>query len=260
MSTMNLVLHVWRQKGPNAKGEFVRYEAKGISEHMSFLELLDVVNEGLIAKGEDPIAFDHDCREGICGMCGLMINGQAHGPQGATTTCQLHMRKFKNGDEITVEPWRADSFPVLRDLVVDRSAFDRIIQAGGFISARAGSPRDANDILVPKPDADRAMDAAQCIGCGACVAACPNASASLFTAAKIGHLSLMPQGQPERMERARKMVSQMDAEGFGHCTNHGECEKACPKVISIEFIARMNRDFYKSMITKREETSATGDG
>jgi succinate dehydrogenase / fumarate reductase iron-sulfur subunit len=260
MSTMNLVLHVWRQKSANHEGKFVRYEAKNITEHMSFLELLDVVNEDLIAKGEDPIAFDHDCREGICGTCSLMINGRAHGPQAATTTCQLHMRKFKNGDEITVEPWRANAFPVVRDLVVNRSAFDRIIQAGGYISARAGSPRDANEILIPKPEADRAMDAAQCIGCGACVAACPNASASLFTAAKIGHLGLMPQGQPERLERARKMVSQMDAEGFGHCTNHGECEKACPKSISLEFIARMNRDFYKATATHREEKGGTGDG
>jgi succinate dehydrogenase / fumarate reductase iron-sulfur subunit len=260
MSTMKLVLHVWRQKGPQDKGGFVRYEAKDISEHMSFLELLDVVNEGLIAKGDDPIAFDHDCREGICGACSLMINGQAHGPQAATTTCQLHMRKFKSGDEITIEPWRADAFPVIRDLIVDRSAFDRIIQAGGFITARAGSPRDANEILVPKTDADRAMDAAQCIGCGACVAACPNASASLFTAAKIGHLGLMPQGQPERLQRAKKMVSQMDAEGFGHCTNHGECERACPKQISIEFIARMNRDFYKATISLRDEKSGGGDG
>jgi len=248
---LNLVLHVWRQKNKSDRGGFERYEAKDISDHMSFLEMLDVVNEGLIKKGEDPIAFDHDCREGICGACGVVINGEPHGPQKATTTCQLHMRQFQDGDEITVEPWRAGSFPVVRDLVVDRGAFDRIIQAGGYVSVRAGAARDANEILVPKGDSDLAMDAAQCIGCGACVAACPNASASLFVAAKIGHLGLLPQGQPERMERARNMVAQMDAEGFGHCSNHFECEAACPKEISVEFIARMNRDFMKSMAASR---------
>ncbi|HTJ80109.1 MAG TPA: succinate dehydrogenase/fumarate reductase iron-sulfur subunit [Polyangiaceae bacterium] len=248
---LNLVLHVWRQKNKADTGRFERYEAKDISDHMSFLEMLDVVNEGLIKKGEDPIAFDHDCREGICGMCGVVVNGEPHGPQKATTTCQLHMRQFQDGDEITVEPWRAGAFPVLRDLIVDRGAFDRIIQAGGYVSVRTGSARDANEILVPKQDSDLAMDAAQCIGCGACVAACPNASASLFVAAKVAHLGLLPQGQPERMERARNMVAQMDAEGFGHCTNHFECEAACPKEISVEFIARMNRDFLKSMAVSR---------
>ena len=251
--TMNLTLQVWRQKDRKDAGRFETYQAKNITEHMSFLEMLDVVNEDLLAKGEEPIAFDHDCREGICGMCGVVINGRPHGPQDATTTCQLHMRKFADGDEIVIEPWRADAFPVLRDLVVDRSAFDRIIQAGGYITARAGSCRDANETLIPKVDADLAMDAAQCIGCGACVAACPNASASLFVAAKAGHLGLLPQGQPERMERARTMVAQMDAEGFGHCTNHLECEAACPKQISVEFIARLNRDFLKSMATSRTE-------
>lgn len=253
MANMNLVLNVWRQKSANAPGQFVRYEAKGISDHMSFLEMLDVVNEQLIERGEDPIAFDHDCREGICGACSLMINGQAHGPRQQTTTCQLHMRSFKDGDELTIEPWRAAAFPVLRDLIVDRSSFDRIIQAGGYISVRTGAPRDANEILVPKTDADESMDAAACIGCGACVAACPNASASLFTAAKLGHLGLLPQGQPERMARTRNMVSQMDREGFGHCTNHGECEHACPKGISVAFIARMNRDYLKAMATQAVE-------
>jgi succinate dehydrogenase / fumarate reductase iron-sulfur subunit len=254
--TLNLVLNVWRQKNRGDAGRFERYEAKGITEHMSFLEMLDVVNEGLIAKGEEPIAFDHDCREGICGMCGVVVNGEPHGPQKATTTCQLHMRQFSDGEEITIEPWRADSFPVVRDLVVDRGALDRIIQAGGYISARAGSPRDANEILVPKGDSDLAMDAAQCIGCGACVAACPNASASLFVAAKVAHLGLLPQGQPERLDRVRNMVAQMDAEGFGHCTNHLECEAACPKGISVEFIARMNRDFLRSMAVSRTELPA----
>ncbi len=256
MATMNLVLNVWRQKNRNDAGHFERYEAKNITEHMSFLEMLDVVNEQLLEKGEDPIAFDHDCREGICGMCGMVIDGVPHGAQKATTTCQLHMRSFKDGDEITIEPWRADAFPVLRDLVVDRGAFDRIIQAGGYVSVRTGSARDANETLIPKEAADLAMDAAQCIGCGACVAACPNASASLFVAAKVGHLALLPQGQPERLERVRKMVAQMDAEGFGHCTNHLECEAACPKEISVEFIARMNRDFLKSMAVSRTELGA----
>jgi len=245
---MNLTLNVWRQKSRGSSGDFVTYQAKGISEHMSFLELLDVVNEELIGKGDDPIAFDHDCREGICGSCSLVIDGYPHGPQGGTTTCQLHMRQFHDGDTITIEPFRANAFPVLKDLIVDRSAFDRIIQAGGFITARTGSARDANEQLIPKEAADKAMDAAQCIGCGACVAACPNASASLFTAAKISHLALLPQGQPERMDRARKMVSQMDAEGFGHCSNHYECEGACPKEISVQNIARMNREFLKAQL------------
>ncbi len=252
MKTLNLTLNVWRQAGRSDAGHFERYEAKDISEHMSFLEMLDVVNEGLIAKGEEPIQFDHDCREGICGACGVVINGQPHGEQKATTTCQLHMRTFKDGDDITVEPWRANAFPVIRDLVVDRSAFDRIIQAGGYVSARTGSPRDANEILISKEAADIAMDAAQCIGCGACVAACPNASASLFVAAKVGHLAMLPQGQPEREARVRNMVAQMDAEGFGHCTNHYECEAACPKQISVEFIARMNREFLLAMMKARE--------
>ncbi len=249
MSNMNLVLHVWRQAGPTDDGHFETYGAKNISEHMSFLEMLDAVNEELIEQGRDPIAFDHDCREGICGMCSMVINGIAHGPLGATTTCQLHMRHFKDGDQVVIEPWRVSAFPVIRDLIVDRTAYDRIIQAGGFITARPGSPVDANAILVSKDDADTAMDAAQCIGCGACAAACPNASASLFTAAKVSHLALMPQGHPERKERARAMVAQMDAEGFGHCTNHGECEAVCPKGISVSFIAKMNRELLTAVLT-----------
>lgn len=251
MSTMNLVLHVWRQKNGKASGQFVRYEAKNVSEHSSFLEMLDQVNEDLIEKGEEPIAFDHDCREGICGTCGMVINGAAHGPQKATTTCQLHMRQFKDGDELWIEPWRAKAFPVVRDLVVDRGSFDRIIQAGGFISARAGSPPDANALPIAKSDADRAMDAAACIGCGACVAACPNASAMLFTAAKAGHLNLLPQGEPEKESRVRSMVAQMEAEGFGHCTNHYECMEACPKSIDVEFIAKLNRDYMKATANAR---------
>lgn len=247
--TMKLVLNVWRQAGPTQPGEFVRYEASDVSEHMSFLELLDVVNEGLILAGKDPIAFDHDCREGICGSCGVVIDGLPHGPAKGTTTCQLHMRQYRDGDEITVEPWRSQAFPVVRDLVVDRSALDRIVQAGGYVSVRTGSAPEANEVLVPKRDADLAMDAAACIGCGACVAACPNASASLFTAAKLAHLNLLPQGHPERVDRVRSMVSQMDAEGFGHCTNHYECEAACPKEISVSFIAKMNRDFLGAMLT-----------
>lgn len=253
---MNLVLNVWRQKGANAPGQFVRYEAKNVSDHMSFLEMLDVVNEELLAKGEDPIAFDHDCREGICGMCGVVIDGVPHGPNGGTTTCQLHMRSFKDGDELTIEPWRAGSFPVVRDLVVDRSAFDRIIQAGGYISVRTGAAPEANSLPIAKIDSDAAFDAATCIGCGACVAACPNASAALFTAAKISHLALLPQGEPERKDRVRKMVAQMDAEGFGHCTTHGECEAACPKGISIGFIAKMNRELLTAMATAPNEIKA----
>ncbi len=253
MATMNLVLHVWRQAGPREKGGFKRYDAKGINSHMSFLEMLDVVNEGLIEKAEDPIAFDHDCREGICGMCGVVINGVAHGPQAKTTACQLHMRNFRDGDEITIEPWRSRAFPVIKDLIVDRSAFDRIVAAGGYISVSTGSAQDANEVPIAKKESDLAMDAAACIGCGACVAACPNASASLFTAAKVSHLGLLPQGQPERYDRVRKMVAQMDAEGFGHCTNHFECEAVCPKGISVSFIARMNRDLMKAMIKSRDE-------
>jgi len=245
---VNLVLHVWRQPGAAAEGRFVRYDANDVSPDMSFLELLDVVNEGLIAKKEEPIAFDHDCREGICGACGMVINGRPHGPQRATTACQLHLRHFQDGDEIWVEPWRARAFPVIKDLAVDRGAFDRIIQAGGFITARTGSAPDANAIPVPKRDADLAMDAAACIGCGACVAACPNASAMLFVAAKVSHLGLLPQGQPERYDRVVKMVDRMDQEGFGACTNHGECMRACPKEISIDFIARLNRDYLKAAV------------
>jgi succinate dehydrogenase / fumarate reductase iron-sulfur subunit len=253
MSTMNLVLHVWRQKNKNAAGDFVRYEAKGVSEHSSFLEMLDQVNEDLSARGEEPIAFDHDCREGICGTCGMVINGVPHGPQKATTTCQLHMRQFKDGDEVWIEPWRASAFPVVRDLVVDRGAFDRIIQAGGYISVRTGQAQDANSLPIAKSDADRAMDAAACIGCGACVAACPNAAAMLFTAAKAAHLNLLPQGQPEKDRRVRSMVAQMEAEGFGHCTNHYECMDACPKSIDVEFIAKLNRDFMAASVTARED-------
>ncbi len=249
---MKLTLHVWRQENANAKGRFEKYTAKDVSPDMSFLEMLDVVNEDIIEDGGDPIAFDHDCREGICGMCSLVVNGEPHGPQRAATTCQLHMRKFKDGDEIWIEPFRARAFPILKDLAVDRTSFDRIIQAGGYISIRTGAAPDANEIPIPKQIADTAMDAAACIGCGACVAACPNASAMLFTAAKIRHLNMLPQGQAERDDRVRKMVAQMDAEGFGACTNHFECEAACPKEISADFIADMNRDFAKAMISARE--------
>ena len=255
MKTKNLKLHVWRQSGPSTNGAFETYEAKDVNEHMSFLEMMDTVNERLIEEGKEPIAFDHDCREGICGSCNMVINGEAHGPQRKTTACQLHMRKvFEEGsDELHIEPWRAAAFPIIKDLVVDRSAFDRIIQAGGYIAIRTGAARDANETPIGKMVADHAMDAAACIGCGACVAACPNASASLFTAAKLGHLSTLPQGQAEKEDRVRKMVSQMDAEGFGSCTNHGECEEACPKGISIDWIAKMNRDFVKAMVTARDE-------
>jgi succinate dehydrogenase / fumarate reductase iron-sulfur subunit len=257
---MNLTLHVWRQPDAKAPGKLEKYEARDISADMSFLEMLDVVNEGLIESGKSPIAFDHDCREGICGMCGVMINGVAHGPMQGTATCQLHMRSFQDGAEIYIEPWRSRAFPVIRDLVVNRSALDRIIASGGFVSAPTGSPQDANSIPIPKQDADDAMDAAACIGCGACVAACPNGSASLFTAAKISHLGLLPQGQPERDRRASRMVLQMDAEGFGHCTLYGECQDACPKQISIDTIARMNRDFVKSSFAEREEKVGGGTG
>ncbi|MFQ3660832.1 MAG: succinate dehydrogenase/fumarate reductase iron-sulfur subunit [Chloroflexaceae bacterium] len=239
---MKLTLKVWRQKNGKTPGEFKTYQAEHISPDMSFLEMLDVVNQDLIMKGEEPIAFDHDCREGICGMCSLMINGVAHGPKQAITTCQLHMRSFNDGDTITIEPWRALPFPIIKDLVVDRSSFDRIIQAGGFISVSTGSAPDANTIPVPKPDADKSMDAAACIGCGACVAACPNGSAMLFVAAKAAHLSFLPQGQAERYQRAVNMVMQQDLEGFGNCTNIGECSAVCPKEISMDTIARLNRD------------------
>jgi succinate dehydrogenase / fumarate reductase iron-sulfur subunit len=245
---MKLVLHVWRQSRPDAVGAFVRYEVTAIP-HMSFLEMLDALNEELTEKGEEPVAFEHDCREGICGSCGLVIDGTPHGPSRGTATCQLHMRKYKDGDEVWVEPWRARAFPVMKDLVVDRSALDRIIQAGGYISVRTGSPPDANAIPIQKEKADLAMDAAACIGCGACVAACPNASAMLFTAAKVSHLGLLPQGQPERFERVLEMVSMMDEAGFGGCTNHGECEVACPKEISVDFIARLNRDLLRASVT-----------
>jgi len=253
---LNLRLRVWRQPASSAPGRFVEYQAPGISRDASFLEMLDVVNERLVEAGELPIAFDHDCREGICGSCGMMINGVPHGPDRGTATCQLHMRHFRDGELITIEPWRARAFPVLRDLVVDRSALDRIIQAGGFISAHTGSAPDGNAIPIPKDAVELAMDAAQCIGCGACVAACPNGSASLFTAAKISHLGLLPQGQPERQRRALGMVFQMDAEGFGGCTLFGECQEACPKEISIETISRMNRDYLRAVLTLRP---AVGD-
>jgi succinate dehydrogenase / fumarate reductase iron-sulfur subunit len=257
---MNLKLHVWRQKNSQSAGRFVTYDAKEISPDMSFLEMLDIVNEGLIGKGEDPIAFDHDCREGICGMCGVVVNGAAHGPRKATTACQLHMRSFRDGDEVVLEPWRAKAFPVLKDLMVDRGAFDRIIAAGGFISVATGSAPDGNALLIPKQAADLSMDAAACVGCGACVAACPNASAMLFVAAKVSHLGYLPQGQPERYSRALKMVEQMDKEGFGTCTNHGECSRACPKEIRQEFIARLNRDFLKAAIVYRPESAGGGAG
>jgi succinate dehydrogenase / fumarate reductase iron-sulfur subunit len=256
---MNLTLRIWRQPAPNAPGRMVAYDAPGIGPDMSFLEMLDVVNERLIERGEVPIAFDHDCREGICGSCSLMIDGVAHGPNRGTATCQLHMRSFRDGDEIRVEPWRARAFPVVKDLVVDRTAFDRIIAAGGYITAPTGGAQDANTILIPKPDVDTAMDAAQCIACGACVAACPNGSASLFTAAKITHLGLLPQGQPERYDRAARMVRQMDVEGFGSCTLYGECQEACPKDISIDTITRMNRDFLRASLTAGRAAVAESD-
>ena len=250
---MDITLHVWRQPGPGQPGQMASYvdECKDISPDMSFLEMLDIVNERLIAKNEEPIAFEHDCREGICGSCGMMINGQAHGPQRGTATCQLHMRKFSDGDEIFVEPWRAQAFPVLRDLVVDRQAFDRIVEAGGYITAPTGAAQDANIIPVPKAVSDAAMDAAACIGCGACVAACPNNAAQLFTAAKVQHLNLLPQGQPERWSRVIGMVDEMER-WFGSCTNHGECQEACPKEISVDFIAYMNRDYVKAQVKNRK--------
>jgi succinate dehydrogenase / fumarate reductase iron-sulfur subunit len=257
---MNLTLHVWRQASADAPGKMERYEARDISSDMSFLEMLDVVNESLIESGQAPIAFDHDCREGICGSCGMMINGVAHGPMKGTATCQLHMRSFSDGATIYIEPWRSRAFPVIKDLVVNRGALDRIISSGGFVSVATGGPRDANDIPVPKHDADGAMDAAACIGCGACVAACPNGSASLFTAAKISHLGLLPQGQPERSRRAANMVAQMDEEGFGHCTLYGECQEACPKEISIDTIARMNHDYLVATATKKDEKPLGGAG
>jgi succinate dehydrogenase / fumarate reductase iron-sulfur subunit len=240
---MKLTLKVWRQEQNQAKGKFVDYIVDNVSPDSSFLEMLDVLNEELSEKGQEPIAFEHDCREGICGSCAMVINGRAHGPRELTTACQLHMRNFKDGESITIEPWRAKPFPVVKDLVVDRSAFDRIIQAGGYISINTGGAQDANAVPIDKEAADDAMDAAQCIGCGACVAACPNGSASLFTAAKISHLGLLAQGQPERYRRVLKMVEQMDKEIFGSCTNHGECQESCPKGISIKYISQMNRDY-----------------
>lgn len=243
---MNLTLLVWRQKNADDKGRFEKYEAKEISHHMSFLEMLDVVNEELIKERKEPIVFDHDCREGICGMCSQVINGIPHGPSERTTVCQLHMRNFKDGDVIYIEPWRAKAFPVIKDLIVDRSALDRIIQEGGYISVHTGGVPDANAILIPKPDADIAMDAAECIGCGACVAACPNGSAMLFTAAKVVHLAMLPQGKIEAARRVCLMTEAMQKEGFGNCSNHYECQAACPKGIKVSFIAKLNREFIKA--------------
>jgi len=247
--TISLTLKVWRQKSGNASGKFVTYEVPKVDVNASFLEMLDVLNEQLLLKGDDPIAFDHDCREGICGMCGAVVNGQPHGPQRKTTMCQLHMRQFQDGDTITIEPYRARALPVLRDLVVDRSAFDRVVQSGGYVSVKTGQAPDANAILIPKQDADLAMDAAQCIGCAACVAACPNASAMLFVSAKVSHFALLPQGQPERQDRVKKMVATMDQEGFGNCSNEYQCEAVCPKGISVSNIARMNRDYLSSKVS-----------
>ena len=253
---MNVRLRVWRQKDARSAGRFVEYEAKNVNPNMSFLEMLDVVNEELAKRGEDPIAFDHDCREGICGMCSCVINGEPHGPEYKVATCQTYMRSFTDGETITVEPFRAKAFPLIKDLVVDRSAFDRIIRAGGFISASAGSAPDSNSILVPKQEADRAMDAAACIGCGACVAACKNSSAMLFVAAKVSHLNLLPQGKPEKDQRALAMVEQMDQEGFGACTVTGSCEAVCPKGISLNFIAKMNRDFLGALLRSPSKKAA----
>ena len=247
---MNLTLKVWRQNGPEDAGRLETYPVKGISEHMSFLEMMDVLNDQLIREGKDPVAFDHDCREGICGMCSMFINGEAHGPNRGVTTCQLHMRSFNDGDTIYVEPWRAAAFPVIKDLAVDRSAFDRVIQAGGYISVNtSGNTLDANAIPVPKADADEAFNAATCIGCGACVATCKNASAMLFVAAKVSQFALLPQGQPERKERVMRMVEQMDKEGFGNCTNTGACAVECPKGIDLSTIARMNRDYLAASLS-----------
>ena len=256
---MKVTLHIWRQKGPNHVGRMVRYEHNKVKPHMSFLEMLDVLNEELVAKGEEPVAFDHDCREGICGACGFMINGVAHGPERGTTVCQLHMRHFSDGNVLYLEPWRAKAFPVVKDLVVDRSALDRIIASGGFISVPTGNAPDGNAILVPKKNADLAMDAAACIGCGACVAACPNAAASLFTGAKIAHLGLLPQGQPERYQRVLNMLAAVKQELFGSCANIGECEAVCPKNIKLEVIARMNRDFLRASWTQRGDTLRSED-
>jgi succinate dehydrogenase iron-sulfur subunit len=252
MGDMNLTLHVWRQADQKSAGKMVTYQVKGVSEHASFLEMLDVLNEELIARGDEPVAFDHDCREGICGMCSLVINGRPHGGQQGTTTCQLHMRRFRSGDEIWIEPWRAGAFPVIKDLVVDRHAFETITQAGGFIAANCGSAPDGNAIPVAKEESDRSFEAAACIGCGACVAACPNGSAMLFVAAKLAHLHLLPQGQAERGRRTEAMVGAMDAAGFGNCSNHYECEAACPKDIKRDVIAMMNRDYVKASFAHRK--------
>ncbi|AGH94241.1 succinate dehydrogenase/fumarate reductase iron-sulfur subunit [Pseudobdellovibrio exovorus] len=257
---INLKLKVWRQKGAGTKGQFVTYEANGISPDASFLEMLDYVNEGLIQKGDDPIVFDHDCREGICGSCGFMINGNAHGPERGTTVCQLHMRHFKDGEELVLEPWRAKAFPIIKDLMCDRSALDRIISSGGYISVNTGNAQDANNLPIPKPDADEAFLSAACIGCGACVASCKNASAALFTSAKITHMALLPQGKVERGQRALNMVSQMDAEGFGACTSTGACSASCPKDISLINIAKMNREYLLATITQKEEMAEGGAG
>jgi succinate dehydrogenase / fumarate reductase iron-sulfur subunit len=255
---MRLTLYCWRQKNADTPGQFAKYDAPDVTPDMSFLEMLDVVNWSLIENGEEPIAFDSDCREGICGSCSMMINGVAHGPMKSTATCQLHMRHFKDGDTVYIEPWRSRAFPLIRDLVVDRSAFDRIIEAGGFISASTGSAPEANSMLVPKQNSDLAMDAAACIGCGACVAACPNGSAALFTSAKISHLALLPQGQPERTDRVLNMVQTMDREGFGNCTMHRECEAVCPKEISTSFISKMNHEYLRATIAKRKENGSGG--
>ncbi len=248
---MRLTLHIWRQSGPDDKGRFKTYQLDAVNEHMSFLEMLDVLNQQLIERGEDPVAFEHDCREGVCGMCGLMINGLPHGGYKGTTTCQLHMRHFKDGQQLTLEPWRSAAFPVLKDLIVDRSPFDRIMQAGGFVSVNTGSAPDANAISVPKDDAELAMDYAECIGCGACVAACPNGAAMLFMSAKVAQLALLPQGQPERERRVRAMVETMEEEAFGACTNFTSCEAMCPKEISISAIARMNKEYRKAFLPGR---------
>jgi succinate dehydrogenase / fumarate reductase iron-sulfur subunit len=249
---MNFTLKIWRQKDKDSKGQFVTYQAANISADMSFLEMLDAVNTGLAKKGEDVIAFDHDCREGICGSCGMYINGRAHGPLHGVATCQLHMRSFKDGDEIVLEPWRAKSFPIIKDLVVDRSAFERIMQAGGYVSVHTGGCCDANAIPVPKQDAEEAMDAASCIGCGACVAACKNSSAMLFVSAKVSQLALLPQGKPERIKRVNAMVAQMDKEGFGGCTNTYACEAECPKGVSVVHIARLNREYLRATVSTKE--------